>query len=86
MKLVCDSVSSLLPEHLHLCITTLCQFGHQADTNIVLTAAESLLWSVSGAIQAKRNDAQREPEYSELWMYLLLVVWVGAIQTLFCAM
>lgn len=97
MKLVCDSVSSLSPEHLRLCITTLGQFGRQADTNIALTAAESLLWSVSDSIQAKRKDVQREPEYSELWMYLLLEVLGlctdarpevrdGAIQTLFRAM
>ncbi|KAL4066352.1 hypothetical protein V8B97DRAFT_2111374 [Scleroderma yunnanense] len=97
MKLVCDSVSSLSPGHLQLCIATLGQFGRQADTNIALTAAESLLWSVSDSIQAKRKDVQREPEYSELWMFLLLEVLglctdarpevrVGAIQTLFRAM
>ncbi|KAH7925996.1 hypothetical protein BV22DRAFT_1111998 [Leucogyrophana mollusca] len=97
LKLVCDSVSSLSPEHLRLCISTLGQFGRQADTNIALTAAESLLWSVSDSIQAKRKDANEEPEYSSLWMYLLLEVLglctdarhevrVGAIQTLFRAM
>jgi len=52
------------------------------------------LWSVSDAIQAKRKDAELEPEYSELWMFLLFEllklgtdprpeVRDGAIQTLF---
>ena len=97
LTLVCDSVSSLSPQHLRLCISTLGQFGRQADTNIALTAAESLLWSVSDAIQAKRKDADKEPEYSALWMFLLLEVLglcsdaraevrVGAIQTLFRTM
>lgn len=97
LKLVCDSVSVLSPEDLRLCIKTLGQFGRQADTNIALTAAESLLWSVSDSIQAKRKDAEIEPEYSALWMCLLLEVLglctdarhevrVGAIQTLFRAM
>ncbi|TFY62206.1 hypothetical protein EVJ58_g4016 [Rhodofomes roseus] len=94
LTLVCDSLSSLSPEHLRLCISTLGQFGRQADTNIALTAAESLLWGVSDSIQAKRKDAEMEPEYSGLWMFLLLEVLglctdarpevrVGAIQTLF---
>ncbi|KAH7907589.1 hypothetical protein BJ138DRAFT_1137471 [Hygrophoropsis aurantiaca] len=97
LKLVCDSVSSLSPEDLRLCIKTLGQFGRQADTNIALTAAESLLWGVSDSIQAKRRDVDEEPEYSALWMCLLLEVLglctdarhevrVGAIQTLFRAM
>lgn len=97
LTLVCDSVSILAPEHLRLCISTLGQFGRQADTNIALTAAASLLWSVSDAIQAKRKDADQEPEYSELWMSLLLEVLGlcldsrpevrdGAIQTLFRTM
>ena len=97
LKLVCDSVSSLSPEDLRLCISTLGQFGRQADTNIALTAAESLLWSVSDSIQSKRKDVEEEPEYSALWMFLLLEVLglctdarpevrVGAIQTLFRAM
>jgi len=94
MTLVCDSISTLSPQHLRLCIRTLGQFGRQADTNVALTAATSLLWSVSDAIQAKRKDAELEPEYSELWMILLLEllklgtdsrpeVRDGAIQTLF---
>jgi hypothetical protein len=94
LTLVCDSVTSFSPDHLRLCISTLGQFGRQADTNIALTAAESLLWSVSDSIQMKRKDAENEPEYSELWMFLLLEVLglctdarpevrVGAIQTLF---
>ncbi|PPQ90332.1 hypothetical protein CVT25_007734 [Psilocybe cyanescens] len=97
LTLVCDSVSSLSPEHLRLCISTLGQFGHQADTNIALTAAASLLWSVSDAIQSKRKNMDEEPEYSELWMFLLLEVLGlctdpraevrdGAIQTLFRTM
>ncbi|RDX44494.1 hypothetical protein OH76DRAFT_1540422 [Lentinus brumalis] len=94
LTLVCDSLSSLSPDHLRLCISTLGQFGRQADTNIALTAAESLLWGVSDSIQAKRRDEDKEPEYSALWMFLLLEVLglctdarpevrVGAIQTLF---
>jgi C-terminal region of Mon2 protein len=97
LTLVCDSVSSLSPDHLRLCISTLGQFGRQADTNIALTAAASLLWSVSDAIQYKRKDVDKEPEYSALWMFLLLEVLglctdarpevrIGAIQTLFRAM
>ncbi|KAG1719544.1 uncharacterized protein EDB91DRAFT_1240566 [Suillus paluster] len=85
LKLVCDSVSVLSPEDLRLCIKTLGQFGRQADTNIALTAAESPAME------------QMEPEYSTLWMCLLLEVLglctdarhevrVGAIQTLFRAM
>lgn len=94
LTLVCDSISSLSSDHLRLCISTIGHFGRQADTNIALTAAESLLWGVSDAIQAKRKDSETEPEYSALWMYLLLEVLglctdarpevrVGAIQTLF---
>ncbi|KAI0738261.1 hypothetical protein C8Q80DRAFT_1207991 [Daedaleopsis nitida] len=94
LTLVCDSLSSLSPEHLRLCISTLGQFGRQADTNIALTAAESLLWGVSDSIQSKRREEDKEPEYSALWMFLLLEVLglctdarpevrVGAIQTLF---
>ncbi|KAJ3501198.1 hypothetical protein NLJ89_g9448 [Agrocybe chaxingu] len=97
LTLVCDSVSSLSPEHLRLCIGTLGQFGRQADTNIALTAAASLLWSVSDAIQSKRKNVDEEPDYSELWMFLLLEVLGlctdpraevrdGAIQTLFRTM
>jgi hypothetical protein len=97
LTLVCDSASVLSPDHLRLCITTLGQFGRQSDTNIALTAAESLLWGMSDAIQSKRKEADKEPEYSALWMSLLLEVLglctdarqevrVGAIQTLFRAM
>jgi len=42
--------AALSPEHLHLCISTLGQFGRQADTNITLTAAESLFLGVLDAI------------------------------------
>jgi hypothetical protein len=94
LKLVCDSMSTLSSAHLRMCISTLGQFGRHADTNIALTAAESLLWSISDTIQAKRKDTSRETEYSELWMFLLLEVLglctdgrlevrKGAIQTLF---
>ncbi|KAJ7641694.1 hypothetical protein FB45DRAFT_900796 [Roridomyces roridus] len=97
LTLVCDSVSSLSPAHLRLCISTLGQFGRQADTNIALTAAASLLWSVSDVIQSKRKDVEVEPEYNSLWMFLLLEVLGlctdtrpevrdGAIQTLFRTM
>ena len=97
LTLVCDSVSSLSPEHLRLCISTLGQFGRQADTNIALTAAASLLWSVSDVIQSKRKNVDEEPQYSELWMFLLLEVLGlctdpraevrdGAIQTLYRTM
>ncbi|KAG6810738.1 hypothetical protein H0H92_010542 [Tricholoma furcatifolium] len=97
LTLVCDSITSLSPEHLRLCISTLGQFGRQPDTNIALTAAASLLWSVSDAIQSKRKNADEEPQYSELWMFLLLEVLGlctdsrqevrdGAIQTLFRTM
>ena len=94
MTLMCDGLAVLSPDHLRLCISTLGQFGRQADTNIALTAAESLFWGVSDAIQAKRREADHEPEYSALWMHLLLEILrlcadarpevrMGAIQTLF---
>lgn len=96
LTLVCDSVTSLSPEHLRLCIRTLGEFGKQSDTNIALTAAASLLWSVSDTIQGKRKDKDEESKYSELWMFLLLEILGlctdvrqevrdGAIQTLFRA-
>lgn len=94
MTLMCDNLDVLSPEHLRLCITTLGLFGRQPDTNIALTAAESLLWSVSDSVQSKRSDPQKEEEYSQLWMFLLLEllglcsdsrpeVRNGSIQTLF---
>lgn len=94
MTLMCDSLDVLSPEHLRLCITTLGLFGRQPDTNIALTAAESLLWSVSDSVQAKRSDPAKEEEYNQLWMFLLLEllglcsdsrpeVRNGSIQTLF---
>jgi hypothetical protein len=95
LTLVCDALESLDPPHLQLCISTLGAFGRQADTNVALTAAESLLWSVSDSIQGRRKAAQgRDEEYSKLWMDLLLElmglgrdtrreVREGAIQTLF---
>ncbi|KAG9095186.1 hypothetical protein FS749_010913 [Ceratobasidium sp. UAMH 11750] len=94
MTLMCDSLDVLSPEHLRLCITTLGLFGRQPDTNIALTAAESLLWSVSDSVQAKRSDPAKEGEYNQIWMFLLLEllglcsdsrpeVRNGSIQTLF---
>ncbi|KAK0468574.1 hypothetical protein IW261DRAFT_1518270 [Armillaria novae-zelandiae] len=72
---------------LRLCISTLGQFGKQSDTNIALTAA----------CHQNGNTAEKEPEYSALWMFLLLEVLGlctdprpevrdGAIQTLFRTM
>jgi protein MON2 len=63
MTLMCDGLSALSPENLRLCISTLGQFGRQADTNFVLTAAESLFCSVSDAIQAKRHEADHEADH-----------------------
>ena len=94
LTLVCDNLAALSPDQLKLCITILGLFGRQTDTNIALTAAESLLWAVSDSIQLKRKDAEQEPVYSTLWMFLLLEllrlctdarpeVRGGAIQTLF---
>jgi hypothetical protein len=94
LKLVCDSLSVLSPDQLRSCISTIGRFGRQPETNIALTAAESLLWSVSDSIQAKRQDNPEEQEYNAIWMFLLLevlglctdsrsAVRVGAIQTLF---
>ncbi|QRW03962.1 dimerization and cyclophilin-binding domain of Mon2 [Ceratobasidium sp. AG-Ba] len=94
MTLMCDSLEVLSPEHLRLCITTLGLFGRQPDTNIALTAAESLLWSVSDSVQAKRSDPAKEQEYNQIWVFLLLEllglcsdsrpeVRNGSIQTLF---
>ncbi|VDB92020.1 unnamed protein product [Peniophora sp. CBMAI 1063] len=94
LTLVCDALSVLSPDQLRLCISTLGAFGRQADTNIALTAAESLFWGVSDAIQAARRTPASEPAYSALWMHLLLELAAlcsdgrpsvrgGAIQTLF---
>jgi hypothetical protein len=94
LKLVCDSLSILSLDQLRLCISTIGKFGRQPDTNIALTAAESILWSVSDSIQAKRKESPEEQEWDGIWMFLLLevlglctdgrsAVRVGAIQTLF---
>ncbi|KAJ3720693.1 hypothetical protein C8R42DRAFT_696847 [Lentinula raphanica] len=61
-------------EHLRPCISSLSHVRQQANTNIALTAAASLVWSVSDVIQAKRKDAEKEPEYRALWMFFLLEV------------
>ncbi|KAH8829338.1 hypothetical protein DL96DRAFT_1668827 [Flagelloscypha sp. PMI_526] len=82
LTLICDSaVSSLSPAHLQLAIATLGKFGKQADTNIALTAAASLLWNVSDVVMARRkaassreNAKDEEEEYSRLWTFLLLEV------------
>lgn len=94
LKLVCDAINNLSPSDVRLCIATIALFGQQNDTNMSLTAAESLLWSVSDSIQSKRRDSEKETTYSKLWMFLLkelrklcadsrLEVRNGAIQTLF---
>ncbi|KAF8340513.1 uncharacterized protein EI90DRAFT_3279123 [Cantharellus anzutake] len=94
LTLVCDSIDALSPDNLRLCINTIGQFGTQPDTNIALTAAESLMWGVSDSVQSKRKDSDKEPVYSSLWMFLLsellqlcadlrTEVRNGAIQTLF---
>jgi hypothetical protein len=94
LTLLCDSLDSLSPENLQLCISTLGQFGRQNETSIALTAAESLLWGVSDSIQSKRKDVEKEPVYTSLWMTLLIEllglctdrraeVRNGSIQTLF---
>ncbi|KAF8495991.1 hypothetical protein F5888DRAFT_1804548 [Russula emetica] len=53
MALMCDALAALSPEHLRICISTLGQF---ADTNMALTAAVSLFWGISDAIQTKRRE------------------------------
>jgi hypothetical protein len=97
LTLVCDTLQTLTTEQLKLCISTLGLFGRQADTNIALTAAESLLWSVSDSIQLRRKESSSESQYNELWMFLLTELLVlctdarpevrgGSIQTLFRTM
>lgn len=97
LTLVCESLLSLSPSQLKLCISTLGLFGRQTDTNIALTAAESLLWGVSDSIQLRRKDPATESQYSDLWMFLLNELLVlctdarpevrgGSIQTLFRTM
>ncbi|KAH7100328.1 hypothetical protein BKA62DRAFT_706688 [Auriculariales sp. MPI-PUGE-AT-0066] len=71
LTLVCDFLPQLSPDNLRLCITTIAHYGRQTDTNIALTSAASLLWTVSDSIQSKRTDPAVEPQYSELWMLLL---------------
>lgn len=97
LTLVCESLLSLSADQLKLCISTLGLFGRQTDTNIALTAAESLLWGVSDSIQLRRKDPSLESQYSDLWMFLLSELLVlctdarpevrgGSIQTLFRTM
>ncbi|KZS95343.1 hypothetical protein SISNIDRAFT_452743 [Sistotremastrum niveocremeum HHB9708] len=94
VTLLSDNLNLFTSSQLRLYISTLGSFGRQSDTNIALTAAASLLWTVSDAIQSKRKILAEEPEYSKLWMDLLMEllglcedgraeVRVGAIQTLF---
>jgi hypothetical protein len=67
MTLMCDA--ALLPDHLQLRISMLGQFGRQADTNITLTAVESLFWGVSDTVQVKRHELDHKPTYGALWMH-----------------
>ena len=74
MMLMCNSLSALSPEHLRLCISMLGQFGQQADTNIALTAAESLFWVSlmryrrSGARQTTSQRTAR-PGCTSYWRF-----------------
>lgn len=98
LTLICDSyISHLSPPDLKLCIRTLGLFGKTPDTNIALTAAASLLWSVSDSIQTKRKTKEGEEAFHDIWMFLLLEslglttdnrseVRDGAIQTIFRTM
>ncbi len=95
LALVCESLTAPSPDHLGLCIGTLGQFGKQSDMNIALTAAASLLGSVSDARQSKWKHAEKEPEYSAMFLLLEVLglctdprseVRDGAIQTLFRTM
>ncbi len=95
LTLICDSLGLLGPDQLRLCIRTLGLFGRQADTNVALTSATSLLWGVSDAIQTLRKSGQKEEELNSLWMALLTELFglcqdsrpevrmIGSIQTLF---
>ncbi|TFY71218.1 hypothetical protein EVG20_g1792 [Dentipellis fragilis] len=47
-------------------LITLGHLGRHADTNIALTAVESLFWSVSDSIRAKRKDVEKEPDLDVL--------------------
>jgi hypothetical protein len=94
LTVICDDLGVLGPEQLRLCIRTLGLFGRQADTNIALTSATSLLWGISDAIQTLRKSGRKEEELASLWMALLTELFglcqdsrpevrVGSIQTLF---
>jgi hypothetical protein len=72
MTLMCGALAALSLEHLRLCISTVVQFGRQTDTNITLTAAESLFWGISDAILTKWREVDHVLAYSALWMHLLL--------------
>jgi len=69
-----DGLAMLSLEYLRLCTSTLGQFGRQADTNIALTAAESLFWGVSDVIRATWREVGHELVYSALWVHLLLEI------------
>jgi hypothetical protein len=71
---VYDALAAFSPEHLRLSISTLAQFSRQADMNIALTAAESLLWGVSDMIQTMRREVDHELAYSALWMHFLPLI------------
>jgi len=72
MALMCDGLAALSPEHLKLCISTLGQFGRQADTDIALTATECLVWGISDAIQVTQPEADHKPAHCALWTHPFL--------------
>jgi hypothetical protein len=65
MTLMCDALAALSPEHLRLCISTLGQFGRQAEKNIVSSGASRTRYRRRG------QEVDHEQAYSALWMHLL---------------
>ncbi|BGO96049.1 hypothetical protein NBRC10512_005991 [Rhodotorula toruloides] len=72
LQLICtDFLDALDVAELRDCITTLSEFGKQAeDVNVALTAG-GLIWGVSDHVQAKRKQSDSEVAHGELWMFLL---------------
>ncbi|BGP03886.1 Endocytosis and vacuole integrity protein [Rhodotorula toruloides] len=72
LQLICtDFLDALDVAELRDCITTLSEFGKQAeDVNVALTAG-GLIWGVSDNVQAKRKEGDSEAAHGELWMFLL---------------
>ncbi|BGP35773.1 Endocytosis and vacuole integrity protein [Rhodotorula toruloides] len=72
LQLICtDFLDALEVAELRDCITTLSEFGKQAeDVNVALTAG-GLIWGVSDHVQAKRKQGDSEAAHGELWMFLL---------------